>query len=164
MRSLFFVLTFGLGLYLGLPAGATAQTSDASIKGNSKGCFAGKPYRPGKVEIYVFEVGAAPEIPKLIHQMEGYASRNDFQGQQKFFDSYNQLLHLVGVTKALERILSDQFGTFAFSNLPTGVSVIVVGISPMEDDPAFYAYKELAGLKKGDNTVTLDFARGDSCK
>ncbi len=164
MQNVLFVLTFCLGLFVGLPAAAVSQTSAVSIKGTSKGCFAGKIYHPGKVEIFVFDVGASPEIPQLIHQMDGYASRDDPQSQHKFFASYNQLLHLVRVSKALGRIRSDQLGNFTFSNFSTGLSVIVIGISPMEDDPAFYAFRELGKLKHGDNAVTLDFARGDSCK
>jgi hypothetical protein len=164
MRQLFLILILALGLQSGVQVPVTAQTSDVRIKGASTGCFAGKRYHPGKVGIYLFDVSVAPEIPKLIHEMEGYASRSDSQSQQKFFDSYNKLLQLVRVSTALERIRSDQFGNFTLRNLSTGLSVIVVGISPMEDDPAFYAYRELAGLRKGDNAVTLDFARGEICK
>ena len=164
MRKLFLILILALGLQLGLQVPVTAQTTDVRIKGASRGCFAGKRYHPGKVGIYLFDVSVAPEIPKLIHEMDGYASRSDSQSQQKFFDSYSHLLQLVRVSKSIERIQSDHFGNFTLSGLSTGLSVIVVGISPMEDDPAFYAYRELEGVKKGDNFVTLDFTRGESCK
>jgi hypothetical protein len=161
MQKLLAALMTGMVL---LPAPAIPQDPVANIRGYSKGCSAGKVYRPGRVEIYIFDAGTSPEVPKLLHQMDDYQSLGESQNEPKFFDSYNHLLHLVRVSKALGNMRSDQSRAFNFGSLPTGLHAIIVGISPMEDDPAFYAYTELAALEAGENTVTLDFARGDACK
>jgi hypothetical protein len=160
MRLLVILL---LGLSINAQGGL-GDTSVAYLKGQTRDCFAGKLYHPAKVDIYLFDARTSEAIPRLIHRMEAYGSTGDVQSSQEFFKYYGELLKLVKKSKALGHVRSDQSGTFHFSDVPAGAAAVVVGISPREDDPAFYAYEELGTLHGGENPVTLDFNHGTKCQ
>lgn len=163
MRKAMISVLISAGLFIASPVGISAQPSDAQISGSSADCFAGTPYSPGNVEIYLYDASAAPEIVNELHRMQALAVRNDAPSRQRIFDSYNHLLHLVRVTKALQQTRSNRSGAFSFNPIPTGLSVVVLGIAPREDEPVFYAYREIKVLKSGHTSVVLDFMQGEKC-
>jgi hypothetical protein len=140
-----------------LPVASNARTS--AIKGSSVSCFQGKVIHPGRVEIYLFDAQQAPEVPELLHRMQN----TDATSNPNVFQLYGKLSKQVKVSHSMQEIRSDASGSFNFRGLTQGASVIVLGLSEVEDEPVFYAYSELSPLKPGVNVITLDFAQGDKC-
>jgi hypothetical protein len=141
-----------------LPVASNAHNS--AIKGSSVSCFQGKVIHPGRVEIYLFDIEQAPEVPELLRRMQNA----DATSKPNVFQLYGELLEQVKVSHRIQEIRSDISGSFAFRGLTQGASVVVLGLTEVEDEPVFYAHSELSPLKPGVNVVTLDFAPGGKCE
>jgi hypothetical protein len=136
------------------------DSRNSAIKGSSVSCFQGKVVHPGRVEIYLFDTQQAAEVPELLRRMQGA----DATSKPSIFQLYGKLLKQVKVSHSVQKIRSDASGRFSFRGLTQGVSVVVLGLTEVEDEPVFYAHSELSPLKPGVNVVTLDFAQGEKCE
>jgi hypothetical protein len=138
----------------------TSDSRNSAIQGSSVSCFQGKVIHPGRVEIYLFDMQQASEVPQLLRRMQ----EADATSKPNIFQLYEKLLRQVKVSHSVQEIRSDASGRFSFRGLTQGVSVVVVGLTEVEDEPVFYAHSELSPLKPGVNVVTLDFSQGEKCE
>jgi hypothetical protein len=149
-----FGLTIALSLmFLGHSQG---EEPNAWITGETLDCFGGIPTRPADIDIYLFDPVQASKVVQILHKMK-IESASGNKGTEKFFASYLDLAKEVQRTSALGHLKSDKSGAFSFSNLTSGRRLLVVGLTELEDEPAYYSYKMLHSIKPGENKIVLDF-------
>jgi hypothetical protein len=135
----------------------------SSLVGETQDCFAGRLIHPAQVNIYLLDPLKSREIVGILNDMEKQVPRRDNQNAGAFFASYQRLTSATRKTKTLGHVRSDEAGSFVFRTLKGGTTVLLLGIAEREDEPAYYAYMRLK-LQPGENSVTLDFDRGNGCK
>ena len=138
---------------------ADPDSNNSVIRGSSVSCFQGKVIHPGRVEIYLFDTQQAAEVPELLRRMHGANATS----KPNIFQLSKKLLKQVKVSRSVQQIRSDSYGRFSFTGLAQGASVVVLGLTEVEDEPVFYAHSEPSPLKPGLNEVTLDFSQGEKC-
>ena len=131
--------------------------SDVQITGLVSDCRDGKEYRMPRIDIYAYRLGSAPQIEQILVQLRRTVSTNP-EGFQEFFDQYEQLLDLVGRTPPEKHERTNRTGVYQLSGLAKNTRYLVLMIGYLEDQPAFYDWKETARLNSG--TLEMNFSMG----